>query len=149
MEIQKVCIGIGCLMMVVALLGAFFPGGELFPHSMLSIMSYFALGLILLAGGVSKRKIRARNAALGVGVLMLLLGLGGFLFGAEGIPTHGRFRVDDKLFVLVPGVFEFETLNHMMHLLLGTFLLTTSYIEKKREDAFSKITVYLQARRVR
>lgn len=136
-------------MMIIALLGSLLPGGEILPHSILSILSYFALGLILFSSGLNKRKVRARNAALGVGVLFVFLGLGGFVFGTQGIPTHGSFRVDDKLFILVPGVFELETLNHYMHLLFGTILLVAFYLEKKKEDSYSRITVYLQARKAR
>src|SRR5690606_18288385 len=138
-----------CVIMIAALFGAFLPEGDILPHGIFSIISYFVLGLILLASGINKRKVRARNAALGIGILFILLGLGGFLFGEQGIPSHGSFRVDDKLFTLVPGIFEFETLNHMSHFLLGGLLLISFYIEKKKEDAFSKITVYLQTRRVR
>lgn len=149
MDIQKTCITTGIVLIGISLFGAFFQTIYFFPHTTLHILSFFALGLVLIASGASKQKIRARNAAISIGSILFLLGIGGFILGSRGVPSYGEFRVDDKMLVIIPRALEFETFNHLIHGILGIILLVSFYIEKRKEDAFSKITVYLQTRKAR
>lgn len=128
---QKVCLTIGVFFVVVAVSGVMLPGllgMHLSPaHNLIHIIS----GIFSIAAAYSTKKSRAFNFCLIFGLIYALLGLSGFLMGVPGYPTVGYMGADQNLFQVLPGILEFGTIDHFVHVVLGGVFLIASYVWRR------------------
>jgi hypothetical protein len=69
-----------------------------------------------------------------------VVGIMGFLFGVPGYPTVGNMEADQNLVRIIPDILEMGTMDHIMHFLIGTFLLFTAYTFRKERNSRNKKT---------
>lgn len=131
-SIQKVCIALGILFVVVGFGGVVMPGMlEMhlsFAHNLIHLLT----GALAIWAGYSYQSRRAYNFSLAFGVVYGLLGLVGFLMGVPGYPGVGFLEADQNLLRLIPNVLEFGTSDHSFHLILSAAFLLGAYAWKKQ-----------------
>jgi hypothetical protein len=90
-------------------------------HNLVHIIS----GAVALYFGLAGSLSGARMFDLVFGAVYLLLGVCGFLIGGEGTPSAGMpgMSPDGHLFKLIPGLLEFGTPDHIVHIILGLAFL--------------------------
>jgi hypothetical protein len=70
------------------------------------------------------------------GAVYLLLGVAGFIAGAEGTVSAGMpgMSPDPNLLKIIPGVLEFGRWDHIVHVLLGIVFLIGGLLTKADLD---------------
>ena len=135
--IQKMTITIGVAILVVGF------GGVLMPHlfgmhlSFLHNLVHLMTGFFAVWFGAS-RPSRAYNFTLIMGTVYALVGILGFIFGRPGYPTTGSLDADQNLVRLIPDFLELGTIDHIVHILIGTFMLFTCYTFREDKNYKSK-----------
>lgn len=124
--VQRVCTGIGILFVLAGCSGVLFPGFLGMHLSLVHNSVHILSGVFAIWLGSSSPS-RAFFACLGLGAFYSLLGVFGFLMGSPGYPTFGKMQADQNLFKVIPEVLEFGTMDHVVHLVVGCFLLYTTY----------------------
>ena len=130
---KTICTLLGIVLLLVGLLG--FVNHDLMgthlsaAHNIVHILS----GAIALYLGLKGTLSAARMFCLVFGVVYLLLGLAGFLFGGQGTPGVPG-PVDARLLKVLPGVLEFGTADHGVHILLGAVFLLGGFLTKAAFD---------------
>jgi hypothetical protein len=121
-------LGIGFLL--VGVLGFVAPsliGMHLSPaHSVVHLVT----GAVSLWLGLKGSVSAARTFCIVFGLVYLLLGVAGFAAGAEMEPGVPGPR-DARMLKLVPGVLEFGTSDHAVHILLGGIYLIGGLASRK------------------
>ena len=104
---------LGVVFILVGLVGFAAPGlmgAHLDPvHNVIHLVS----GAIALYLGLRGSLSAAKMFCLVFGVVYLLLGIVGFFAGTDG----------DRMLHVIPGVLEFGTVDHVIHVLLGAVFL--------------------------
>lgn len=135
---KRICTILGAVLLLVGLLG--FVNHDLMgthlstAHNLVHIIS----GVLALYLGLKGSLSAARMFCLVFGAVYLLLGLAGFLLGGQGTPGVPG-PADSRLFKVIPGVLEFGTMDHVIHLLLGIIfliggLMTKNYVDHRDDD---------------
>lgn len=143
---QKICLGMGFAFIVIGLMGVILPGILGMHLSMLHNLIHILSGALALWCGFTAPN-RAYNFCLGFGAVYGLLGIAGFVMGEPGYPAMGHMEADQNLFRIIPNFLEFGTMDHVVHLLIGSFLLFTAFTFRKdrkfytRERSSSEYTV--------
>ena len=89
-------------------------------HSVVHLVT----GAVSLWLGLKGSVSAARTFCLVFGLVYLLLGVAGFAAGADMAPSASvPGPHDSKLLKIVPGVLEFGTMDHGVHILLGAVYL--------------------------
>jgi hypothetical protein len=126
---KTICTLLGAVLLLVGLLGFFvhdLMGTHLSAaHNVVHILS----GAIALYLGLKGSLSAARTFCLVFGAVYLLLGLAGFLFGAQGTPGVPG-PADARLLKVLPGTLELGTVDHVIHILLGIVFLIGGLLTK-------------------
>ena len=134
---EKICIGVGYVFILIGLIGVLRPaivGMHLsMAHNFINIVSGF---LALLAGYSTPRKAFA--FCLWCGGIYSFLGIAGFVMGAPGYPGVGYMEADQNLFRILPDYLEFGSIDHLFHLLVGTFFIYSAYTFRNERKAYRK-----------
>lgn len=134
---QKICLGMGFALIVVGLMGVIVPGLLGMHLSMLHNLIHIFSGALALWCGFTAAN-RAFNYCLGFGSLYALLGVVGFILGEPGYPAMGHLEADQNLFRMIPNFLEFGSMDHVVHLLIGSFLLFSAYTFRKDRSFYSR-----------
>ncbi len=128
--IQKMTITIGIALLVIGFAGVLMP--QLFGMhlSMLHNLIHLMTGVFAVWFGAS-RPSRAFNFTLVMGTVYSLVGITGFIFGVPGYPTTGNLEADQNLVRIVPDFLELGSIDHIVHILIGAFMLFTCYTFKE------------------
>jgi hypothetical protein len=126
---------LGIVFILVGLVGFAMPnfaGAHLTPaHNIIHLVS----GAAALYFGLAATPAAARLFALLFGAFYLLLGVVGFYFGVGGwtsLPPNMQQGVNDHMIMIIPGVLEFGTMDHVIHLLLGFIFLITGAVSREK-----------------
>lgn len=119
---KTVCTILGIAFLLIGLIGFFahsFLGTHLsMAHNVVHLVSGAAALFIGLRGSLGS----ARTFCIVFGLVYALLGIAGFVAGNEGTPGVPG-PADAKLLKVLPGVLELGTMDHVIHILLGTIFL--------------------------
>jgi hypothetical protein len=132
--VKAVCIGLGAVLLLVAVWG-------FFNHTMMGMHCSNAHNAVHLVTGAAalffglKSESSARRFAQIFGVVYFLLGLVG-LFAGPGVftlPDAGFGTADDHLLKVIPGHLEFGTADSAVHVMLGTIFAIIGFIPRGLE----------------
>lgn len=127
---QKICIAIGIALIIVGFMGVILPGMLAMHLSMVHNFIHIASGAVALWCGYSTSN-RSILFCIFFGAVYAFLGVIGFILGEPGYPGVGHMEADQNLFRILPNVLELGTIDHIVHLLIGAFLLFTAYTFRK------------------
>lgn len=144
--VQKVCITIGVIFCVTGVMGIIMPGFMGFHLSMAHNLIHLASGALALWCGYAENAKRAYNFCLGFGAVYGLLGIVGFIAGEPGYPSVGHMEADQYLLRIIPNVLEFGSNDHVLHLVIGGFLLFTAYNWRRHNHSAGARIVETQSR---
>src|SRR3954469_16863237 len=133
---KLICTILGVVFLLVGLTGFIAPtfGGShlTVAHNLIHLVS----GAVSLYFGLAGTMSAARTFAMGFGIFYLLLGVAGFFFGTTGttsLPPHEMAgAVNQHMFRAIPGVLEFGTVDHLIHLGLGALFMFGAIATKAR-----------------
>lgn len=123
---QKVAITLGLSFLVIGLVGVMVPGFMGMHLSVAHNLFHILSGMVAIWCGFANTN-KAFNFCLIFGALYGALGIAGYLIGEPGFPAFGHMEADQNLFRAIPNVLEFGTMDHMVHILIGAFLIFTTY----------------------
>jgi hypothetical protein len=133
-SLQKICIGMGIVFVLIGILGIFVPGlltmHLSFSHNLIHLVS----GSLAIWAGYSDDSNKAYHFAIGFGIFYGLLGLAGFVFGEPGFPGVGHLEADDNLLRVLPNALEFGSADHLVHLVIASVFLGSAFAHKHRRD---------------
>lgn len=127
---QKVCISLGVAFIIIGFVGVLMPGLLGMHLSMVHNLVHIVSGAVALWAGYANTN-RAIGFCLWGGAVYGFLGIAGFVLGEPGYPGVGNMEADQNLFRVIPEVLEFGTMDHIVHLLISTFLLFTAFTFRK------------------
>lgn len=115
-------IGIGFLL--AGILGFVSPGLLGMHLSLAHNIVHLVTGAVSLWLGLKGTVSAAKTFCVVFGAVYLLLGVAGFVAGADADPTGGvPGPHDGKLLKIIPGMLEFGSMDHIVHILLGAIYL--------------------------
>lgn len=128
-------LGIGFIL--AGLLGIIMPGILGLHTSMAHNLVHLVSGALALYLGLKGTYSAARTFDLAFGAVYLLLGVCGFLIGSTQTPSAGMpgMSPDSHLFKLLPGVLEFGTPDHIVHILLGLLFVVGGLVGRDTANA--------------
>lgn len=134
-RIQKATIGFGVFNVLMGLAGMVSPGFLGMHMGFVHNLIHFVLAGLAFATAYAHDSKYALNYSFGFGIFLLLFGIVGFIIGTPGYPGIGYMEADQNLFRVIPNIFELGTMDHVLHLLMGAFLLISasswrSYLSK-------------------
>lgn len=145
--VQKVCIGMGYVFVLVGILGVISPGflgmHLSLSHNLIHVLS----GALSLWVGYSDDWKKSYNFCVIFGVVYGLLGIAGFVFGEPAYPSVGNMEADESLLRVIPNVLEFGTMDHVVHFLIAFVFLATAYYWKRSHNVGTRSIVDIQRRR--
>lgn len=145
--VQKVCIGMGYVFVLIGILGVISPGlmgmHLSLSHNLIHVLS----GAISLWVGYSDEWKKSYNFCVIFGVVYGLLGIAGFVFGEPAYPSVGNMEANENLFRVIPNVLEFGTMDHVVHILISFVFLATAYFWKRSHNVGTRSIVDIQRRR--
>ena len=134
---QKICIGVGCVFIIIGIIGVLRPailGMHLsMTHNFINILSGF---FSILMGYSTPRKAFA--FCLWFGGIFSFLGIAGFVIGSPGYPGFGYLEADQNLVRIIPDYLEFGSADHLFHLLVGTFFIYSAYTFRNERREYRK-----------
>lgn len=145
--IQKVCIALGFVFLVMGLVGIIMPGFMGMHLSMSHNLIHLVSGALALVMGYSNDARRAYTFAIAFGALYGLLGLAGYVIGQPGYPGVGHMAADQNLLRVIPNVLEFGTMDHGVHLLLSAVFLISALAWKHSYQDADRGIVDIQRRK--
>ncbi|MDQ3280393.1 MAG: DUF4383 domain-containing protein [Acidobacteriota bacterium] len=83
---------------------------------------HLVTGAASLYFGLKGTVSAAKTFCIAFGAVYLLLGVAGFIAGSDGVPGVPGPH-DAKLLKIIPGVLEFGSMDHGVHILLGAIYL--------------------------
>lgn len=143
--IQKVCIGIGFVFVVAGVLGIMMPGFMGFHLSLAHNLIHLVSGALALWCGYAENAKRAFNFCLAFGAVYGLLAILGFVVGEPGYPSVGHMEADQYLLRIIPNVLEFGSSDHVLHLVIGGFLVFAAYNWRKQFRSHGARVVRVQS----
>lgn len=127
---QKVAITLGLCFLVLGLVGVMIPGLLGMHLSVAHNLVHILSGMVAIWCGFANSN-RAYYFCLSFGAVYGFLGIAGFLLGEPGYPAFGHMEADQNLFRVIPNVLEFGTMDHLVHMFIGAFLILTTYSYRK------------------
>lgn len=137
--VQKITLTLGGALILAGFAGAILPGAFGMHLSMTHNFVHIVSGAMALWFG-SSTSSRAFAYCLVFGAFYAVVGIMGFLFGVPGYPTVGNMEADQNLVRIIPDILEMGTMDHILHFLIGTFLLFTAYTFRKERNPRMKKT---------
>lgn len=147
--IQKTCIVLGAFFVLAGLVGIAIPGFMGMHLSLSHNLIHLASGFLALAMGFGENSKSAYAFSICFGAVYGLLGIAGFVVGRPGYPGVGHMSADQNLFIIVPNVLEFGTMDHFVHLILSAAFLFSALAWKKTFYEADRALVDIQRRRDR
>ena len=129
---QKVVITLGLSFLVIGLVGVLIPGLLGMHLSVAHNLVHLVTGLVAIWCGFVNNN-RAVNFCLAFGTIYGALGIIGFMLGEPGYPVFGHMEADQNLFRVIPNVLELGTMDHLVHLFIGAFLVFIAYTYRKEK----------------
>lgn len=120
-------LGVGFLL--VGILGFVAPGAVGMHLSPAHNVVHLVTGAVSLFLGLKGSLSAAKTFCIVFGAVYLLLGVAGFVAGGEGEPGVPGPQ-DARLLKVLPGVLEFGTSDHAVHILLGAIFLIGGLMTK-------------------
>src|SRR5688572_7026534 len=123
---------LGIVFLLVGALGFVMPGllgAHLSPaHNIIHLVS----GAISLWLGLKGSPSAAKTFCVVFGTVYLLLGVAGFVAGADAAPTQPGVPGphDARLLKILPGMLEFGTMDHIVHVLLGAIYIIGGFLTR-------------------
>lgn len=132
---REACYGMGAIFITIGLLGFVTDnllGAHLsYAHNIIHVLS----GLAAVICAYSGRSL-AQKFAIAFGVLYGALGVLGFALGVPTESTTGHIARDSSLWILSPGVLEFGTSDHVLHLIFAAIFIAAAMVRfQRRTDA--------------
>ncbi len=109
----------GALLVVVGLLGFIAPGFMGMHLSALHNVMLLLSGALAIYFGLKATQAAARTFCIVFGALYGVLGLVGFVSGGQ-----------NYTFTIIPGALVLETMDHLVHLILGAVFLSVGWVQK-------------------
>jgi len=120
---QFISFFVGGFLIILGLCGILFPGfAGLHMSSAYSIIISTS-GTILFYYSYKKNSLNAFRSCFGFSLFFSLHALAGFIFGKPGVPSLGYGAADKRLLVLVPGLQELGSVDHILNAILGFALM--------------------------
>ena len=130
---KKISLLVGIVFLLVGVAGFVLPnllGTHLsLAHNLVHIIS----GAVAIYFGTAGSLSAARSFCILFGIVYGLLGVAGFLLGTSGTVTMAGMEnmSDGRLFKVIPGQLELGTMDHIVHVLLGTVFLIGGLATRK------------------
>jgi Domain of unknown function (DUF4383) len=122
-------LGVGFILVgIIGFVAPAFLGTHLsMAHNIVHLVS----GAVSLYLGLKGTLAQARLFCIVFGAVYALLGVVGFLAGTSGSPSGSvPGPADDRLLKILPGMLEFGTVDHVIHILLGLLFLIGGFMTK-------------------
>lgn len=128
---NKIAAILGVVFLLVGVAGFILPGLLNTHLSMVHNVVHLVSGAVALWIGLKGSASAAKTFCVVFGVVYLLLGIAGFVIGADADPTHGVPGPHDaRMFKVLPGMLELGTMDHAIHVLLGVVFLVAGFATK-------------------
>ena len=130
---KKISLLLGIVFLLMGVAGFVLPnllGTHLsLAHNLVHIIS----GAVAIYFGTAGSLSAARSFCILFGIVYGLLGVAGFLLGTSGTVTMAGMEnmSDGRLFKVIPGQLELGTMDHIVHVLLGTVFLIGGLATRK------------------
>lgn len=122
-------LGIGFLL--VGVLGFVMPDVLGMHLSVAHSIVHLVTGAVSLWLGLKGSPSAAKTFCVVFGTVYLLLGLAGFVSGTDAPPSAGvPGPHDERLLKLLPGMLEFGTMDHAVHILLGAIFIIGGFMTR-------------------
>ncbi|HEY9405495.1 MAG TPA: DUF4383 domain-containing protein [Pyrinomonadaceae bacterium] len=125
---------IGVVFLLVGITGFVAPGVGGFHLSTTHNLIHIISGAASLYFGLAGTLRGARTFCLVFGAVYGLLGIAGFLLGAQGTPSMPGMAADSRLFKVLPGMLELGTSDHTFHVLLALVYIVAGLMTKAGYD---------------
>ena len=130
---KRIATILGIVFILVGLVGFAAPGLLGTHLSIAHNIVHLVSGALALYFGMKGTLAQARLFCLVFGAVYGLLGVVGFIAGHPGEPSHGvPGPHDDRLLKVIPGVLEFGTMDHVIHIALGVIFLIAGFMTAAR-----------------
>ncbi len=129
---QRVCLTLGLIFIMIGFVGVLMPGFLGMHLSMMHNFIHITSGILALWFGY-KSLNSAISYCIGFGAIYGLLGIAGYIMGEPGYPRVGNMEADQNLFRVIPNILELGTMDHVVHILIGSFLLFTAYTFRREK----------------
>lgn len=130
---KTICTILGAAFILVGILGFVAPGLGGFhlslPHNLIHLVS----GALALYFGLKGTLAAARMFCIAFGIVYALLGVAGYLAGADRqhtIPGLTHSGTDSNLLQVIAGSLELASMDHGLHILLGIVFLIGGFLTK-------------------
>lgn len=145
--IQKVCITLGIIFVVMGVLGIIMPGFMGMHLSMAHNLVHLLTGALALWIGYYDDVSKAYTFSIAFGLIYGVLGIAGYVIGQPGYPGVGHMAADQNLLRVIPNVLEFGTMDHGVHILLSAFFLVGAFAWKHSYADADRSIIDVQRRR--
>ena len=123
---------VGIVFILVGLVG-FVAHGFLGTHLTLAHnLVHLISGAAAIYFGTKGTLSQARLFCLVFGAVYGLLGVIGLVAGSAGMPSVPHMEQDAHLLKLLPGVLEFGSMDHYVHILIGVLFLAGGFLTKAK-----------------
>lgn len=132
---------VGFFLFILGLCGILFSGFAGLHMSVLYSIIISISGIVIFYFSYVNNPLNAFRVCLGFSLFFSLHALAGFVLGSQGIPSLGHSSTDPRLLVLVPGVQELGSVDHILNAILGFALMGGSidwwikYLEYKKQKS--------------
>lgn len=130
---KTICKILGALFILLGIVGFLAPGLGGFhlslPHNLIHLIS----GAVALYLGLKGTLASARLFCIVFGIVYALLGIAGYLAGADKqhtIPNLTHTGTDSNLLQVAAGSLELASMDHGLHILLGIIFLIGGFLTK-------------------
>ncbi len=144
--VQRTCITVGILFILMGLVGIIMPGFMGMHLSLGHNLIHLLSGSLALWCGYADEPRRAYTFCILFGAFYGILAVAGYVMGKPGYPSVGHMDANQNLLRVIPNVLELGTQDHIVHFLLSAVFLVSAYAWKRREVIISKNVVDEQAR---
>ena len=130
---KRVATILGIVFILVGLVGFAAPGLLGTHLSLAHNIVHLVSGALALYFGLKGTLAQARLFCIIFGAVYGLLGVVGFIAGGSHDPSAGvPGPHDDRLWKVIPGVLEFGTMDHVIHIALGVIFLIAGFMTAAR-----------------
>ncbi len=129
---KTICKILGVVFLLVGIVGFVMPGFLGTHLSIVHNLVHLISGAVALYLGFAGTLSAARLFCIVFGIVYLLLGICGFLFGSSQASTIAGMAMgpDPRLWRVIPGQLELGQMDHIVHLLLGIVFLIGGFLTK-------------------
>ena len=123
---------LGAGFIIVGIVGFIAPDMAGMHLSVAHSIVHLVTGAVSLWFGLKGSPGGAKSFCIAFGIVYALLGVVGLFMGGAGVPTPPVPGPQDmRLFKILPGVLEFGTMDHSVHILLGGIYLFGGLLSRR------------------